>query len=270
MERQLDPELLAYFHATKDTITEEHKAYLLAHPELRQVLQDFLAKLLLQKPGDIFAFANEYFAFFKPTAEERGVRPLVICAPSGCGKGTLIGRLLKEYPQAFELSVSYTTRPARAGEQNGVNYFFVDRAEFEAEIARNNFIECVKYADNYYGTSRTQVQKICDDGRVCLLEIEIKGAQKVFRSGLTCNYLFIMPPSVESLRERLINRGTEELSVIEKRVAIAKNELEELQGLSFFNKRLVNDDFELFYAQVLAYLHELYPALGFDKPAPAS
>ena len=263
MERELDPELLAYFHATRDAITEEHKAYLLQHPEIRQILQDFLARLLLKKPDDIYAFANEYFSYFKPAPAQSGIMPLVICAPSGCGKGTLIGRLLKDFPDAFKLSVSFTTRPARKGEDNGVNYFFVQRAEFEAEIAANNFIEYVKYADNYYGTNRKQVQAICDDGRICLLEIEIKGAQKVFRSGLACNYLFIMPPSVESLRERLINRGTEELEIIEKRVAIAKGELEELHALSFFNKRLVNDEFEAFYAQVKAYLHELYPSLGF-------
>ena len=263
MERELDPELLAYFHATKDKITEEHKEYLLSHPEIRQILQDFLSKLLLKKPDNIYEFANEYFTYFKSDIKEHGIKPLVICAPSGCGKGTLINKLLKDFPQAFKLSVSFTTRPARKGEENGVNYFFVGREQFESEIAKNNFIEFVKYADNYYGTNKTQVQAICDEGRVCLLEIEIKGAQKVFRSGLDCNYLFIMPPSVEALRERLINRGTEELEIIEKRVAIAKGELEELQTLTFFNKRIVNDDFDVFYDEVLTYLHELYPTFGF-------
>lgn len=263
MERELDPELLAYFHATKDQITEEHKTYLLAHPEVRQLLQDFLAQLLLKKPSDVYGFANEYFSYFKEQSTDDGIKPLVICAPSGCGKGTLIGRLLKDFPLAFKLSVSFTTRPARMGEANGVNYFFVGREEFEDEISQHNFIEFVRYADNYYGTNRTQVQAICNDGYVCLLEIEIKGAQKVFRSGLDCNYLFILPPSVEALRERLINRGTEELEIIEKRVAIAKGELEELQQLEFFNKRIVNDNFDQFYAEVLTYLHELYPKLGF-------
>lgn len=263
MERELDPELLTYFHLTKDKITEEHKAYLLQHPEIRQLLQDFLAQLLLKKPDNVYDFANEYFSYFKKQSTSNGIKPLVICAPSGCGKGTLIGRLLKDFPQAFKLSVSFTTRQARKGEANGVNYFFVEREEFEAEIAKHNFIEFVRYADNYYGTNRTQVQSICDDGYVCLLEIEIKGAQKVFRSGLDCNYLFILPPNVEVLRERLINRGTEELEIIEKRVAIAKGELEELQDLDFFNKRIVNDSFEEFYAEVLEYLHELYPSFGF-------
>lgn len=265
MERELDPELLTYFHATKDSITEEHREYLLNHPEIRQIMQDFLSKLLLNKPDNIHEFANEYFSYFKAEVKETGIKPLVICAPSGCGKGTLIGRLLKDFPEAFKLSVSFTTRQARKGEENGVNYFFVTKEEFEKEITNKNFIEYVKYADNYYGTNRTQVQSICDAGKICLLEIEIKGAQKVFRSGLDCNYLFIMPPSVESLRERLINRGTEELEIIEKRVGIAKNELEELQGLAFFNKRLINDEFEAFYKETLEYLNELYPSFGFKS-----
>lgn len=265
MERELDPELLAYFHATKDQITEDHKKYLLSHPEIRQILQDFLSKLLLKKPENIYDFANEYFSYFKSDIVEDGIKPLVICAPSGCGKGTVINRLLKEFPQAFKLSVSFTTRQPRKGEVDGVNYFYVSREDFEAEIAKNNFIEYVKYADNYYGTNKTQVQSICNEGKICLLEIEIKGAQKVFRSGLDCNYLFIMPPSIEALRERLINRGTEELEIIEKRVSIAKGELEELQGLSFFKKRLVNDDFETFYQETLEYLHEVYPSFGFKS-----
>lgn len=265
MEKELDPELLAYFHATKDKITEEHKAYLLAHPEIKQILQDFLSKLLLKKPDNIYEFANEYFSYFKDDGTSDSIKPLVVCAPSGCGKGTLINKLMKDFPDTFQLSVSYTTRQPRKGEENGVNYFFVTKEDFEEEITKNNFIEYVKYADNYYGTNKTQVQSIADNGKICILEIEIKGAQKVFRSGLDCNYLFVMPPSVETLRERLINRGTEELEIIEKRVNIAKAELEELQTLKFFSKRLVNDNFDTFYNEVLEYLDILYPTFGFNK-----
>lgn len=267
MENKLDPELFTYFHQTKDALTEEHKQYLLAHPEIRQLLQDFMSKLLLKKPDDVYEFSNEYFSYFKnqKAKDSKQIKPLVICAPSGCGKGTLINRLFKDFPDMFKLSVSFTTRKAREGEQHGVNYFYTDVKNFEEEIEKGNFIEYTKYAENYYGTNKNQVLEICAKGKVCVLEIEIKGAQNVFKSGLGCNYLFILPPSIESLRERLINRGTEDLEVIEKRINISKAELEELQGLNFFNKRLINDDFEKFYVEVVEYLQELYPTLNFKK-----
>ena len=191
------------------------------------------------------------------------ISPLLICGPSGCGKGTLVRRLKKDYPKIFKLSVSYTTRPPRKEDIDGITYNFVNKEDFQKEIKKGNFIEYVEYSGNYYGTNQRHVEEIRQNGKICVIEIEVQGAKKVFSYGLDCRFFFILPPSVEELRKRLVGRGTEEVDVIERRVEISRREIEEVQGLEFFEKKIVNDDFEVFYKEFKAWLQEVYPMFKF-------
>ena len=148
---------------------------------------------------------------------------LVVSAPSGCGKGTILGEILKD--DSFYYSISATTRAPREGEQDGVNYHFITKEEFEQRIAQGGMLEYAQYCGNYYGTPKKEVEQIRDAGRDVILEIEVEGAMKVRALCPDAVFLFIAPPSVEELRRRLNKRGTEAAEVIEERVSQAAREL---------------------------------------------
>ena len=148
---------------------------------------------------------------------------LVVSAPPGCGKGTILGEILKD--DSFYYSISATTRAPREGEQDGVNYHFITKEEFEQRIAQGGMLEYAQYCGNYYGTPKKEVEQMREAGRDVILEIEVEGAMKVRALCPDAVFLFIAPPSVEELRRRLNKRGTEAAEVIEERVSQASREL---------------------------------------------
>ncbi len=162
----------------------------------------------------------------------------VISAPSGCGKGTILSEVLKNFKN-IHYSVSATTRQPREGEQNGVNYYFITREEFEAEIANGGMLEYAEFCGNYYGTPKTKVMEELDSGIDVILEIETVGAMKVKAAYPDAVLIFILPPSIDALKERLIGRGTEALDVIERRVGEAASEIEKSYNYDYV---LVNDN----------------------------
>ncbi len=191
------------------------------------------------------------------------VKPLLITAPSGCGKGTLITRLLSDYPNIFKQNVSYTTRQPRNGEVHGTHRFFVSLDEFKKAIAENKFIEHAIYADNYYGTNREFINSVIDSNKICLIEVEVQGAKSIAKSDFECNSVFILPPSLEVLRTRLIGRGSETEDKITKRLEAAKWELEESQNSDLFPVKITNDDFNVFYETFKEFLKKYYPNFNF-------
>lgn len=159
--------------------------------------------------------------------------------PSGVGKGTLIGLLRERHP-GLGLSVSATTRAPRPGERDGVEYHFLDAAEFDRRVAAGEFIEHADYSGNRYGTLRTELDRHAETGGV-VLEIELQGARQIRRTLPEAHQIFIAPPSAETLRERLIGRGTDAAEDIERRLAVAE---EELAARDEFEHVVVNDDLE--------------------------
>lgn len=133
--------------------------------------------------------------------------PLVIVGPSGTGKGTLIDHLTKKYPTQFGFSVSFTTRPPRKEEVNGKHYNFVDRSKFEQMIADNDFIEYAEVHTNLYGSAKSSLASMQEKGVIPILDIDIQGAKKVRDAAIQANYIFICPPSIKTLEERIRHRG---------------------------------------------------------------
>ena len=152
-------------------------------------------------------------------------RLIVISGPSGVGKGTLVKRLLRECDR-LKLSLSATTRKPRSEDTEGVTYFFKTKDEFRSMIENSAFMEWAIYNDNYYGTPIAPVKEKLAEGYDVLLEIDVQGAMKVMERCPDGIYIFIAPPSVETLRERLTGRGSESPEQIDKRVAAAESELE--------------------------------------------
>ena len=163
---------------------------------------------------------------------------IIISSPSGGGKGTLIKEVLKIVPD-IGYSVSYTTREMRAGEANGVNYFFVSRAEFENLANQGAFLESAEVHGNFYGTSVKQIAAEARAGRDIILEIDVQGAQSVREKVPEAVSIFILPPSFQILRERLTRRATEKEKDLILRL---KNSFGEVQRFTEFEYAVVNDD----------------------------
>lgn len=175
---------------------------------------------------------------------------LVFSGFSGAGKGTVLSQVLAQRPDLY-FSVSFTTRAPRPGEQDGVNYNFISREEFEARIGRGEFLEYAEYAGNYYGTSLTVIREKLERGVDVVLEIEIQGAAKVREKMPEAISLFLVPPSFEVLSQRLHGRGTDSEETIQKRLAIARKEAKEIVNYDYI---VVNDTVPKAVEEILAIL----------------
>ena len=167
-------------------------------------------------------------------------RVFVITGPSGVGKGTLIRTLLQRAPE-LELSVSATTRRPRLGETHGVDYHFLDDAEFDRRVEEGEFVEHATYSGRRYGTLRSDLEQRLARGAPVVLEIEVQGARQIAETMPEAERIFIAPPSEDALRQRLIGRGTDSAEDVEKRLASSARELEARRE---FPHVVVNDRLE--------------------------
>jgi guanylate kinase len=189
---------------------------------------------------------------------------IVMSAPSGCGKSTLIDMLLQEYHDIV-YSISCTTRSPRDGEEDGIDYHFMERARFEELVAEGAFLESALVHGNWYGTLKAPVEEVLREGNSMILDIDVQGAANVREKvralpdddPLKVGYvdIFLMPPSIDELRARLVGRGTDSSATIERRLANAEGEMARAGEYMF---RVVNDDLAIAYKR----LCDLVDALG--------
>lgn len=163
----------------------------------------------------------------------------VIAAPSGTGKTTLVKALVDSLPK-ITVSISHTTRAKRPSEMHGVNYYFVDKTEFEQKIAHGDFLEHATIFDNYYGTCKTWVEETLAKGIDVILEIDWQGHQQIKQLFNDAIGIFILPPSLDILRERLIKRNQDDPEIIKKRLADAQQAVSHTRDFEYL---VVNDDF---------------------------
>jgi len=187
----------------------------------------------------------------------------VISAPSGAGKTTLVKRIVAARPD-LKFSISYTTRQARPGEKNSVDYFFLDRDEFEHMRNDGAFLEHAEVFGNFYGTGRQQVGDLCAAGQDVLLEIDWQGARQVMANDPNCTSIFILPPSTGELEQRLRGRATDSEQVIQRRLGEA---VADISHWTEFDHAVINEDLDLAATELLAILAGESTATRTDLPA---
>lgn len=174
--------------------------------------------------------------------DKQNINIFVISSPSGGGKTSLIKKLLEDpRSEGTVLSISHTTREKRLNEKDGVDYFFTDKKSFEDKIKKNDFLEYATVFDNYYGTSQETVNTLVSQGKTVILELDWQGAKQV-KSKIPCYLIFLLPPSIDDLKKRLIDRNLDESEIIEKRIKEAKNEISNSKIYDFL---ILNDNFEM-------------------------
>ncbi|MEK5184325.1 guanylate kinase [Solibacillus sp. FSL R5-0691] len=169
--------------------------------------------------------------------KQRGLL-IVLSGPSGVGKGTVRKELFSQPDTNYEYSISMTTRNPREGEEDGVDYFFRTREEFEALIEQGGLLEHAEFVGNYYGTPLAYVQETLEAGRDVFLEIEVQGAAQIREKAPDALFIFLAPPSISELEQRLVGRGTETEDVIARRIATAR---EEVEMMSLYDYVVEND-----------------------------
>lgn len=178
---------------------------------------------------------------------------IIFAGASGVGKGTIMKRLLAS-SENYRLSISATTRSPRQGEQDGREYYFIDRERFEEMIADGGFLEYAEYVGNLYGTPRQAVSDMLDQGIDVFLEIELKGFFQIKQSCPDCVSIFVVPPSMDELRARLTGRGTEPPEVIEARLRTAE---EEIAHQELFDHIVVNDDVDRAAGEIISIIESI-------------
>ena len=165
---------------------------------------------------------------------------LVVSGPSGAGKGTICKALLNKNDK-IKLSVSATTRKPRNGEVHGVNYFFIEKEEFTKMVENGEFLEHAQIYDNFYGTPKAAIIETLEKGQDVILEIEMQGARQIKEVYPEGVFIFVLPPSLEELKSRIVGRGTETQEEIEKRFSCAFEEINQIVNYDYF---IVNEDIE--------------------------
>ncbi len=172
---------------------------------------------------------------------------IILSAPSGGGKSTILGRVLASRND-IDYSVSYTTRPPRGVEQDGIHYHFVNEEQFHQRSADGDFLEQARVFDHWYGTSISYIRGRLDTGRHVIMDIDVQGAAQISATEVPYVKIFIIPPSMQILRQRLVNRGTDSTDEIDKRLRIARDELKYIPRYEYL---VINDDLDQAVAEVM-------------------
>jgi guanylate kinase len=177
----------------------------------------------------------------------------IVSAPSGAGKTTLCNAVLKAFPD-LAYSISYTSRPPRKEEREGIDYYFISEDVFREKIKRNDWAEWAQVHGNFYGTSAAFLEKTLNTGKDVLLDIDVQGAKKLRDQYPDATLIFIMPPSFEILRKRLLKRGTESADSVARRLEDAKREMAEA---SAYDAMITNDELDMAIAALKKLINEI-------------
>ncbi len=253
-----DQELYSYYRDRTTTLTKDNFMYLMSHPEVKRLLNDYLSNILLHKPDDVFKFTKDYFKFLSDKGESD--KFVVLVGPNSVGKTTLINKICEDFPENFE-------KPKHIVTNNKENCINVSKEEFMDRI--NNKTIIVYSYDNkeneYEGISKEEIERINNSGKIAILEIDLKGAKTINNSSVDANFIGVLPPSMDALRVRIKQNTKLNTASINNVLEFAETEVKEIENLTFFGFRIMNDELETGYKDMKNAIISLYPFLKY-KP----
>ena len=189
-------------------------------------------------------------------------KPLMIIGPSGVGKDSIMSRFKEKYPNLIDKCVSYTTRAKRNGEIEGRNYYYISKEEFEELESKNELIGVFKHYGNCYGLSKSVLKNRLSNDKIVYLDFNITTAEETAKnSNLDINYIALLPPSIDILKDRLVKRNTEDAQKLQKRLEFAPIEIEKIKAAKFLNRKIINDNIDETFEEFEECVKELYPSL---------
>ena len=256
-EIQHDQELFSYFRDRNTTLCQENFKFLMEHPEVKRLLNDYLSNILLHKPDDVFKFTKDYFKFLCDKGESHKL--VVLVGPNSVGKTTMIDYIIKQFPNDFR-------KPSfRSTIQNENGFKLMDIEEHSNGLKNNLFIYDRFDTDKkeYISLEKLEIENIQNEGKIAIIEIDLEGAKKMNSLDIEANFLGIMPPSLDALRLRIKKHTKLNTEKINAELEKASDEIKEIEKYTFFMFRIINDELETGLKDIKNAMISLYPKLKY-------
>jgi guanylate kinase len=256
-EIQNDQELFSYFRDRNTTLCQDNFNFLMEHPEVKRLLNDYLSNILLHKPDDVFKFTKDYFKFLCEQGESHKL--VILIGPNSVGKTTMVEHVIKEFPNDF---VKPTFRSTIKNE-NG--YKLMDIEEHSNGLKNNLFIYDRFDTENkeYISLEKSEIENIQKEGKIAIVEIDIEGAKKMNSLDIEANFIGILPPSLDALRQRIKQHTKLNTEKINAELEKASDEIKEIEKYTFFMFRIINDELEAGLKDIKNAMISLYPKLKY-------
>ena len=256
-EIQNDQELFSYFRDRNTTLCQDNFNFLMEHPEVKRLLNDYLSNILLHKPDDVFKFTKDYFKFLCDKGESHKL--VVLVGPNSVGKTTMIDYIIQEFPNDFMKPLFRST----IKNENG--YKLMDIEEHSNGLKNNLFIydRFDTEKKEYISLEKLEIEKIQKEGKIAILEIDLEGAKKMNNLDIQANFIGILPPSLDALRQRIKENTKLNTEKINAELEKASDEIKEIEKYTFFMFRIINDELEAGLKDTKNAMISLYPKLKY-------
>ena len=256
-EIQHDQELFSYFRDRNTTLCQDNFTFLMEHPEVKRLLNDYLSNILLHNPDDVFKFTKDYFKFLCDKGESHKL--VVLVGPNSVGKTTMIDYIIKEFPENFKKPIFRSTLKDEVG-------FKLMEIEEHSNGLKNNLFVYDKFdPDNkeYISLEKSEIENIQKEGKIAIIEIDFEGAKKMKNMDIEANFIGILPPSLDALRQRIKEHTKLNTEKINAELEKASDEIKEIEKYTFFMFRITNDVLETGLKDVKNAMISLYPKLKY-------
>ena len=256
-EIQHDQELFSYFRDRNTTLCQENFNFLMEHPEVKRLLNDYLSNILLHKPDDVFKFTKDYFKFLCDKGESHKL--VVLVGPNSVGKTTMIDYIIKEFPNDFMKPLF------RSSLKNDNGYKFMDIEEHSNGLKNNLFIydRFDTEKKEYISLEKSEIEKIQNEGKIAIIEIDLEGAKKMNNLDIEANFIGILSPSLDALRHRIKEHTKLNTEKINAELEKASDEIKEIEKYTFFMFRIINDELSAGLKDFKNAMISLYPKLKY-------
>ena len=257
-EIQNDQELFSYFRDRNTMLCQDNFNFLMEHPEIKRLLNDYLSNILLHKPDDVFKFTKDYFKFLCDKGESHKL--VVLVGPNSVGKTTMINHIIEQFKENFEKPVFRSTV------KNEDGYQLIDVEEHSNGLKNGLFVydKFDTEKKEYICLEKSEIEKIQSSGKIAIIEIDLEGAKKMNSMDIEANFIGILPPSLDALRLRIKEHTKLNTEKINQELEKASDEIKEIEKYTFFMFRIINDELETGLKDIKNAMISLYPKLKYS------